>query len=113
MCFRTSRYGGEDCVAASVTLASRSGAGLREVVSHTAAWSDIGCTTQLPFVCKRVRSQGLPAPKRRVYMLTSSLLVFPPEEDGTEMLVTHAEGQKLCRSLGVRLAPSCTRRPGR
>jgi hypothetical protein len=97
---RRFRFGGEDCVATTVKLAGSMGAGLREVVSTVAMWYDMGCTTQLPFICKRAGSLGLPQP-RRVPLLTTSLLVFPPGEDDEEMLVTHAEGRKLCRSLGV------------
>ncbi|KAG2490017.1 hypothetical protein HYH03_011482 [Edaphochlamys debaryana] len=102
------RYGGEDCVATSVTLEDSAGAGLREVVSENSKWSDLGCTVALPFVCKKFRSlgSGVPIPTR-VPLVNTALMVFPPRPDGSQLLMTHAEASKLCRTLGAEI-PSLT-----
>jgi hypothetical protein len=46
------RYGGEDCLAVSITLGAATGAGLREVVSTQSKWYDHSCSSNLPFVCQ-------------------------------------------------------------
>ncbi|KAG2482319.1 hypothetical protein HYH03_018741 [Edaphochlamys debaryana] len=105
------RYGGEDCLAVGVRLAGSSGAGLREVVSPSALWYDMGCTAALPFICQRSRlaaSSSILTGSTLVPGLLGSLLVFPPAQEGDPgLMLTWAEGQKLCRSFGAEL-PSLT-----
>ncbi|KAG2487581.1 hypothetical protein HYH03_013860 [Edaphochlamys debaryana] len=107
------RYGAEDCVAAGVTLAGNSGAGLREVVSSEAAWVDLGCSSNLPFVCQRSRTDARAAALEGATLVPSlmgALLVFPPAKEGDPgLMMTWAEGNALCRSFGAEL-PSLTDR---
>ncbi|KAG2440759.1 hypothetical protein HXX76_003616 [Chlamydomonas incerta] len=104
------RYGGEDCLAASVRLAGSSGAGLRSVVSGSAEWSDLGCSITLPFVCKRpaLGDAGLLVGAKTVPWLMNEYVVLAPENEGEPGLMrTMAEANKLCRSFGGEL-PSLT-----
>ncbi|KAG2491888.1 hypothetical protein HYH03_009840 [Edaphochlamys debaryana] len=101
------RYVSAD-LAAGVTMAGSSGAGLREVASSATTWYDMPCTAALSFVCKRARRStvGIPQPLR-VPLQTATLLVFPPLDNGTVLEMTHAEANKLCRTMGAEL-PSLT-----
>ncbi|KAG2489770.1 hypothetical protein HYH03_011721 [Edaphochlamys debaryana] len=105
------RFGNEDCVAASVQLAGSAGAGLREVVSTEAQWSDMSCGVALPFVCERPRTlaDGVDLSRvRSVPFPSGSLIVFPPADDSQPgLMLTMPEAQKLCRTYATEL-PSLT-----
>ncbi|KAG2487945.1 hypothetical protein HYH03_013524 [Edaphochlamys debaryana] len=106
------RFGGEDCLAASIRLAGSSGAGLRQVQGSESQWFDMGCTLALPFVCQRSAAQALSVEfsgAKQLPFIMGSLLVLPPAKDSEEpgLMRTMAEGQKICRTLGGEL-PSLT-----